>query len=94
LGSFENKDLLHRYWFEFETRVDYFGAWFGVTAYNYDDAISVLNKWVFNGKTMPPLKKMAEDVNVESLDAGHVLPNIGVVAVRGIWYPRMPESQT
>ena len=91
MGLFGNKDLLHRYWFEFD---EPFGGWYGVTAYNYEDAISLLNKWEFKGKTMPPLKKMIEDVNVESLDAGHVLPNMGVVAVRGIWYPRMPESQT
>jgi hypothetical protein len=29
------------------------------------------------------------DVDVASLDAKHVLPNIGPVVVRGVWFPAL-----
>jgi hypothetical protein len=58
LGSYENKNLLHRFWFEFDKE---FGGWYGVTAYSYEDAISLLNEWEFKEKATPPLKKMIED---------------------------------
>lgn len=28
-----------------------------------------------------------EDVDIRTLEANHVLPNIGVVSWRGVWYP-------
>ena len=33
------------------------------------------------------LGPVVTDIDVSSLDAGHVLPNIGPSAVRGVWYP-------
>jgi hypothetical protein len=91
LGSFENKNLLHRYWLVFEGS---FGGSYGVTAYSYDDALTLLKKCEFKDKDAPKIKKIIEDVEISSLDAGHILPNMGVVTIRGIWYPRIPEAQT
>ncbi len=28
-----------------------------------------------------------EDVDISRLDQNHVVPNIGIAAVRGIWFP-------
>jgi hypothetical protein len=72
--------LLRRYWFR---RPGGFG--FGVTAYSVEDAECLLLKaglardWV----------EVVEDIDVSSLDEGHVLPNVGGVTFRGVWYPAM-----
>jgi hypothetical protein len=29
------------------------------------------------------------DIDLRTLDPEHVLPNIGPVVVRGVWYPRL-----
>ena len=29
------------------------------------------------------------DVDVSTLDANHVVPNLGIPAFRGVWYPRL-----
>jgi hypothetical protein len=84
--------MLKRYWFEFERSsfsklppgID-LGC--GITAYNYDDAIFLLNKEVFKDRPMPSIKKVIENVDVSTLDAGHVLLNMLPPNLRGIWFP-------
>ena len=84
--------MLIRYWFEFQyshhSEVPIgLGLGCGVTAYNYDDAIFLLGKEVFENKPIAPIKKVIENVDVSTLDAGHVLPNMLPPNLRGIWYP-------
>jgi hypothetical protein len=31
--------------------------------------------------------EVIEDIDVRILDQGHVIPNMGVVTFKGIWYP-------
>jgi hypothetical protein len=31
--------------------------------------------------------KVIEDIDIRLLDQGHVIPNMGVVTFKGIWYP-------
>ncbi len=84
--------MLIRYWFEFQYNhyselpigLD-LGC--GVTAYNYDDAIFLLRKEVFKDGDIAIIKKVIENVDVSTLDAGHVLPNMLPTSLRGIWYP-------
>jgi hypothetical protein len=60
----------------------------GITAWNYDDAISLLDKQIFKGAPIPKVTKFIENIDVSTLDANHILPNIGNPPnVRGIWYP-------
>ena len=72
--------ILRRFWFR---RTVGFG--YGVTAYSGDDAERLLTEaglerdWV----------EVIEDIDVSSLDAGHVLPNVGGVTFRGVWYPAL-----
>jgi hypothetical protein len=88
-----NNPLLKRFWFEFDnsTSAIPFGAelGIGVTAYNYDDAINVITNEIFKKSTIPTITKLIEDVDVSTLEANHVLPNIGVSSIRGVWYPRL-----
>jgi hypothetical protein len=79
---------LIRYWFEFESTPSRFATWVGVTAWTLDDARLLVSKEVFGGKELPPLNVLIEDVDVSTLDAGHVLPNMNPPNERGVWYPK------
>lgn len=59
----------------------------GVTAYNYEDAIELIKVLVFNSKKLPKITKCVENIDVNDLDHDHVLPNMGDVTERGIWFP-------
>lgn len=59
----------------------------GVTAFDYSDAISLLNKTVFLNLKMPSIKKVVENVDIRNLDEGHVIPNMSSPDIRGIWFP-------
>jgi hypothetical protein len=87
---------LTRYWFEFNispgeltTYPSYAGLSYGcgVSAYSYDDAIKILQEKLFGKDPAPPIEQVTEDVDVSTLDAGHILPNMGDPTSRGIWFP-------
>ena len=85
--------MLHRYWFSFDGTGEAalrgslkLGC--GVTAYNRDDALEILRRQVFDSGPIPKVTHMIEDVDVSTLDHGHVLPNMEVVVLRGVWFPR------
>jgi hypothetical protein len=59
----------------------------GVTAYSYDDAKTLLRTIVFKKGPLPKIKKVIENVDVSTLDKGHVLPNMAPPNLRGIWFP-------
>ena len=64
-----------------------FGYGVGVTAYNIEDAKSMLLEKMFS-KGLPPIENVIENVKYDDLDEGHVRPNMGVIVCRGIWYPK------
>lgn len=80
---------MHRYWFEFDDNNLPYGIKIGcgVTAYNNEDALYLLKEKVFKGATLPKFKNMFENVDVSTLDAGHVLPNMSPPNIRGVWFP-------
>jgi len=59
----------------------------GITAWNYEDAVSILKEKVFINESLPDIKKVTENIDVSKLDADHVGPNMMPPNVRGIWYP-------
>lgn len=81
-----------RYWLEFNFE-NYalipFGTRMGcgVTALNYEDALNIVKNKVFNDKPIAPIKLTVENIDISTLDAGHVLLNMGMPSVRGIWFP-------
>lgn len=84
--------MIKRFWFKFSELQKqslplgiHHGC--GLSAYNYDDAIVLLKEKVFESSELPPIENMIEDVDVSTLDSGHVLPNMGDVTVRGVWFP-------
>jgi len=80
---------LKRYWFTFEKFAERtpLSLGCGVTAHDYEDAVGLLREHVFKGKAEPTITNCVENVDIRSLDQGHVAPNIGSVVERGIWFP-------
>ena len=58
----------------------------GVTAYDYQDALGLLKNLVFK-EDLPKIKECIENVDISTLDEKHVLPNMGNIFRRGIWFP-------
>jgi len=81
---------LRRYWFKF-ARLPYPSAvnrGCGVTAYGYDDAIEILKRTVFLGRSFPHILRVQEDIDLSQIDQTHVIPNMGPPHIRGIWFPQ------
>jgi hypothetical protein len=96
--------MLRRFWFEFDPselvtaqdgkwpvpgRFSYLSLGCGITAYDYQDALGLLRKWVIRGEDLPRFSRVIEDIDVSTLDAGHVLPNAGCPVWRGVWFPAL-----
>ena len=92
---------LHRYWF-IGTADDPFGVTgIGVTAFTEEDARQILiralptfagrqwSAWQCWSLDMLRGARVVEDVDVQLLDRGHVIPNMGLVVDRGVWWPRL-----
>jgi hypothetical protein len=81
--------MLHRFWFTFENppQFDPLGLGCGVTAYDYADASNILKTKVFGEEPALEIKSVAVDIDVQTLDPNHVIPNMGVVVHRGVWFP-------
>jgi hypothetical protein len=70
----------------------YLRAGCGVTGYDQADCEQVIQHDLLSDEPLPPIVKVVPDVNVQDLDPGHVLPNIGVVVWRGVWWPGLNRS--
>jgi hypothetical protein len=80
---------LRRYWFRFvDPKPHGLGLGCGVTAFGYDDAVGILAQTVFRGQEVPETREVIEDVDVSTLDRGHVLPNMEPPSQRGVWFPK------
>ena len=80
---------MNRYWFEFDDNnlPDRINMGCGITAYNYEDALYLLCDKVFKRATLPKIKITIENVDVSTLDAGHILPNMLPPNSRGgVWF--------
>jgi hypothetical protein len=79
---------LHRYWIRLDSG-DGRGreAKFGVTAYSETDALEIVRYLAFPAAGLPEIVEVVVDVDVRSLDQGHVIPNMHPPNWRGIWYP-------
>lgn len=76
--------ILRRFWFETEK-----GPGIGVTAYDRDDAVSIVREDQIAMAFQPKFQDYVEDVDVRDLDQGRVIPNMGIVVDRGIWFPNL-----
>jgi hypothetical protein len=83
--------MLRRYWFEFEGTVPYssLNLGCGITAYDRNDALKLLEQRVFPVYEVRKIAKVVEDVDTRTLEGGLVRPSIGVPVVRGVWFPKI-----
>jgi len=80
---------LKRFWFKFAplAQPTPLNLGCGVTALDQEDAIRLLRQKVFLGRTMPKIRQVIENIDISTLDSRHVLPNMGLPHIRGVWYP-------
>lgn len=84
--------MLRRFWFQFDlpqaqAQLVSYGLGCGVTAYDYEDAVALIKERVFKDTEMPDIRNVVEDVDVSTLDAKDVKPNMGMPVFRGVWFP-------
>ncbi len=83
---------LKRFWIEFVYSAEHplpmgMQRGCGVSAFHDEDAMHLLKTIVFSSASLPEIKKITENIVFSTLDKGHVLPNMGDVTVRGVWFP-------
>ncbi len=62
---------------------------FGVTARSLDDALAIIRALDY-GRFLPDdvgTIRVTENVRFADLDRGHIVPNMGPIVTRGMWYP-------
>ena len=79
-----NNSLLRRYWFKTK---EHWG--FGVTAYSLDDAKHLVEEAAQTLGWNYDLLEIVENVDVRTLDQGHIIPNMGAPNFRGVWFPNL-----
>ena len=75
---------LRRFWFPLRGHLG-----IGVTAASRSEAESLAKEAAREMGWSTDLGTIVEDVDIRDLDANHVLPNIGPVNFRGVWYPAL-----
>jgi hypothetical protein len=83
---------LNRYWLEFEASDDKtlppgVAMGCGISAVDKEDALLIARTRVFKDAAIPPLRRLVEDVDISTLDANHVRPNMKAPILRGVWFP-------
>jgi len=77
-------DCLTRYWIVVE---DYIG--YGVTAYSESEAVKLAREAANEFGKDFTLVSITPNIDVQTLDAGHVLPNMGPPSNHGVWFPML-----
>jgi len=84
---------LHRYWIRLDLTLRdpqpigvFLGV--GVTAFDEEEALRMVREQVFARHPFPAVKEIITDVDISTLDDGHVRPNMGNPVVRGVWFPK------
>jgi len=75
--------VLRRYWFPIPGHLG-----IGVTAYSRAEAVELATKAAVRLTWRVDPETVVENVDVRDLDQGHVVPNMGVVTWRGVWFPK------
>jgi hypothetical protein len=81
---------LKRFWFEFEKQaaLSVLNLGCGVSAWDRADAETLMQERLFEKNGLPTIVRCIEDVDMRELDQKHVIPNMGLVTDRGIWFPQ------
>lgn len=77
--------LLKTYWIE-SPAIRSLGL--GVTAFSRDDAFQLLSASGYTLSADDLSLRVTEGIQVADLDQNHIIPNMGPIVFRGVWYPR------
>lgn len=80
---------LKRLWFEFERKnfPTALNLGFGITAFDYKDAVKILRTQVFIKSELPTILRCEENIDISTLDERHIRPNMRPPNLRGVWFP-------
>lgn len=80
--------MLTRFWFQLQPFAEAtpLNLGCGVTAESEEAALSMVRTRVFAGAPFEVEHTIA-DVDLATLDQGHIIPNMGNPIVRGVWFP-------
>lgn len=86
--------MLNRYWFKFAEGGNpaFLDLGCGITAYDEVDAREILRDEVFSLYGSRDVVEVIADVDIQTLEANHVRPNMGVPVWRGVWFPNLQSS--
>jgi hypothetical protein len=86
--------MLTRYWFTFLNPPAYSPLHYGcgVTATDYSDALRLIQRNVFSKVGDLKINQVIPNITVDQLEQGHVMPNMGVIVIRGVWFPKGYEE--
>jgi hypothetical protein len=60
---------------------------FGVTAFDLEDALQIIASFGYVLPDDGSKLRVTQGVKFDDLDKNHVVPNMGPMVVRGLWYP-------
>jgi len=75
---------MERFWFKTEV-----GLGFGVTAHSLEDAHALVSAAASEIGIRYKVVEILANVDIQTLDQGHVIPNMGSPSFRGVWYPML-----
>ncbi|MBX9402274.1 hypothetical protein K4L06_13245 [Lysobacter sp. BMK333-48F3] len=80
---------MKRFWFTFAGPPEFspLALGCGVTGHDRLDALQILRERVLAGRQDLAIDVVVEDVDIRTLDADHVVPNMGAASNRGVWFP-------
>ena len=81
------EELLFTYWLSFPKEID-LPMGIGVTAFSEEDAFLLIREqgissWFDDATEI----HITRNVRIEDLDQSNIVPNIGPMQFRGVWYP-------
>ncbi|MCL6416650.1 hypothetical protein MIB92_13400 [Aestuariirhabdus sp. Z084] len=77
------RKYLQPYWFPLDQ-----GIGIGITAYSEGEAISLAEECLKKYYPNQELGKPIIGLSVNELDQGHVIPNMGPINLKGVWFPK------
>ena len=82
-----SQETLRRFWFESSRN-----RGVGVTAYSLADARIILGSTIRRNNLDVDVINIIEDIDIRTLDQGHVIPNMNPPNFRGVWFPMLNEN--
>ncbi len=81
--------MLHRFWILFQNPPKFSAVQLGcgITAFDKEDVVKILTEQIFPKFGLMQVDTIVKDVDFQELDLLHVIPNMGNIVKRGVWFP-------